>query len=52
VRETLAHVLASAPQFAPGQSWKALVHYIVKKIIAATAPNPAGSNAPPRLATG
>lgn len=52
VREGLAHVLATAPQFAPGQSWKALVHYIVKKIIAATAPNPAGSNAPPRLATG
>jgi hypothetical protein len=28
VREGLAHVLATAPQFAPGQSWKALVHYI------------------------
>lgn len=52
VRIGLEHIRVTAPQLPPTQRWKALAHYIVAKIIAATAPNPARPTAPPRLATG
>lgn len=52
VRAGLAHILATAPQLPSDQRWKALVHYIVAKIMAATSLNPAKTTAPPRLATG
>lgn len=52
VREGLEHILATAPQLPSVQRWKALAHYIVDKIIAASAPNPARATPPPLLATG
>ena len=52
VRAGLEHIRATAPQLPSVQRWKALVQYIVGKIIAATAQNPAKAAAPPRLATG
>lgn len=52
VRAGLQHIRATAPQLPSGQRWKALVRYIVEKIIATNAPNPVKATAPPILATG
>ena len=52
VRAGLQYIRATAPQLPSAQRWKALVHYIVEKILAFTAKNPANATAPPALATG
>jgi hypothetical protein len=52
VRNGLEHIRETAPQLALGESWQALVHYIVKKIIAATAPKSASEASLQSFATG
>jgi len=52
VRAGLQHIRATAPQLPSAQRWKALVIYIVEKIITANAKDPAMATAPPALATG
>ena len=53
VRKCLDHVLANAPQLPKAERWRALVRYIVERIIAAKPkiPSPPGLN-PPCLAMG
>lgn len=51
VRAGLHHIRVTAPQLSSAQRWKALVRYIVDKILVANAQNPVRSNAPPALAT-
>jgi hypothetical protein len=52
VRAGLQHIRATAPQLPPVQRWRALVRYIVEKIIAANAENTVDATAPPPLALG
>jgi Transposase DDE domain group 1 len=52
VRAGLQHIRATAPQLPSVQRWKALVLYIVEKIIAASTENPIKTAAPPALAMG
>jgi hypothetical protein len=52
VRAGLQHIRATAPQLPSVQRWKALVGYIVEKIIATSAENPTKATAPPALALG
>jgi hypothetical protein len=52
VRAGLQHIRATAPQLPSVQRWKALVHYIVARILALNVQNPANATAPPALATG
>lgn len=53
IRKGLDHVLASAPQLPKADRWRALVRYIVNKIIAARTENSQSIGLPPpRLAPG
>ncbi len=52
VRAGLQHVLATAPQLPSAQRWKALVGYIVEKILAVSTGNPKKTTSPPALAAG
>lgn len=52
VRTGLQHILATASQLTAGQRWRALVRYIVDKIIAAQSKNPINITAPPALIVG
>jgi hypothetical protein len=52
VREGLQHIRATAPQLPNGSRWRALIGYIVGKILAAKANAHANATAPPALLTG
>jgi hypothetical protein len=52
VRAGLKHILASAAQLPSGQRWRALVHYIVDKILAAKQKGAVNIAAPPALNAG
>ena len=52
VRAGLQHIRATAPQLLSVQRWKALVLYIIGKIVAADTENTVNTTAPPALATG
>lgn len=52
VRAGLQHILATAPQLKNGNRWRALISYIVAKILAAKAFSHANSHAPPALLMG
>ncbi|MHB1592519.1 MAG: hypothetical protein ACYCTW_13485 [Sulfuricella sp.] len=47
IRKELDHVLASAPQLPKAERWRALVSYIVNKIIATGPKNPPPLGLPP-----
>ena len=49
VREGLRHIRATAPQLPNGNRWRALIGYIVAKILAAKAHGHANTHAPPGL---
>ena len=52
MREGLQHIRATAPQLPEGNRWRALIGYIVNKILAAKAYGHANATAPPALLTG
>jgi hypothetical protein len=52
VRNGLQHVRATAPQLPDGNRWRALICYIVSKILATNAQSHANATAPPVLLTG
>lgn len=52
VRTGLQNIRATASQLTAGQRWRALVRYIVDKIIAAQSKNPVNITAPPALIVG
>jgi hypothetical protein len=52
VREGLQHIRATAPQLPEGNRWRALIVYIVAKILATKTKSHANAAAPPTLLTG
>jgi hypothetical protein len=50
VRAGLQHIRSTVPQLPSAQKWRALVRYIVDKILLANATGPANATAPPFLA--
>lgn len=52
VRAGLAHIRTTAPQLCSALRWRALVRYIVHKILIAKQKNQTNTTAPPILATG
>lgn len=48
IQAGLEHIRTTAPQFSSSERWKALTHYIIKKIIAAAQEKTHQANAPPK----